>query len=309
MILRSVTKRRFLASGAGVGLGLGLGAKEVFGQGLQPQTPTYMRGPQQSPNIPHRMAKTTPLFKSPRGFPNALAVMTDAPGGLWIGEQKLSGSQAIDFGVPEPKDLHEAAWLVDWSGKLLKTVMTPSRNTSGIAYGNGCVWMGANELPEGIFQVDMNGTLVNHHQIPLGPAHNGGGCYGLMYQDGKLWISAHRLRGVLRVDAKTWEPELLIPFDLPKTPRLHAAAWDNGTIWLVAGTDSQSWADSQPGLARFDAESGELLETVSFLPRSADPHGLIMYQGSLYSCDAGIHPGWVTYDSPMAGYIFRIDFV
>ena len=75
--------------------------------------------------------------------------------------------QAIDFGVLELKDLHEAAWLVNWSGKLLKTVMTPSRNTSGMAYGDGCVWMGANELPEGVFQVDMNGMLVNHRQILL----------------------------------------------------------------------------------------------------------------------------------------------
>ena len=55
--------------------------------------------------------------------------------------------------LPDPD---EAAWLVDWSGKLVKTVITHSRNTSGMAYGNGCVWMGANADPYGIFQVDMN---------------------------------------------------------------------------------------------------------------------------------------------------------
>ena len=63
------------------------------------------------------------------------------------------------------------------------------------------------------------------------------------------------------------------------------------------------------GLVRYDANTGELLETVTFLPKSADPHGLVMHNGSLNSCDAGIHPGWKTNDSPTTGYIFRIDFI
>ena len=46
-------------------------------------------------------------------------------------------------------DRDESAWLVDWNGKLLKTLNTHSRNTSGMAYGDGCVWMGA------IFQIDI----------------------------------------------------------------------------------------------------------------------------------------------------------
>ena len=99
------------------------------------------------------MVKTTKLFKSPPGYVNALAV---APEGLWLGQQKLSGKAAESYHLPEPTDLREAAWLVDWNGKLLKTVQTNSRNTSGMAYGDGCVWMMANQEPEGVFQVDMN---------------------------------------------------------------------------------------------------------------------------------------------------------
>src|SRR5712692_10979419 len=112
-----MTKREFLA------MGLGLGAARAFAQsGRQP--------------IPSRKAKTTKLFKSPQGFPNGIAV---APEGLWIAEQKLSGAQAVSYHMPEPKSLSEDAWLVDWNGKLLKTVTTPSRNTSGMAYGGGYV--------------------------------------------------------------------------------------------------------------------------------------------------------------------------
>ena len=115
------------------------------------------------------------MFKSPGMYPNALAVMTDASGGLWIGQQKANPSNAKQYGVPlDDTGLDEAAWLVDWNGKLLKTVTTHSRNTSGLAYGNGCVWIGANQDPYGIFQVDMNSNQVSHRQIPLALGPNGG---------------------------------------------------------------------------------------------------------------------------------------
>ena len=50
--------------------------------------------------------------------------------------------------MPEPKNLTENAWLVDWTGKVLSTVATPSHNTSGMAVGGGYVWMVANAAPE-----------------------------------------------------------------------------------------------------------------------------------------------------------------
>src|SRR5215218_4242228 len=101
-----MTKREFLAAGFGAGLALNCG--RAYAQGGK------------KPTV--RKAKTTKLFKSPPGFPNAVAV---TPEGLWIGEQKLSGEQAKAYGLPEPKSLEESAWLVDWDGKLLKTVKTP----------------------------------------------------------------------------------------------------------------------------------------------------------------------------------------
>lgn len=118
-----MTKREFLATGLSAGFALGKGSL-----GFAQQAPSGNR------KVPSRMAKTTKLFKSPPGFPNGLAV---APEGLWIAEQKLSGAQAASYGLPEPESLSENAWLVDEQGKVLKTVTTPSRNTSGMAYGDG----------------------------------------------------------------------------------------------------------------------------------------------------------------------------
>jgi hypothetical protein len=290
-----MNKREFLAAGIGAALGLSSLRKAA----------AQRSGANRIVNS--RKAKTTKLFKSPDGFPNAVAVTSE---GLWIAEQKLSGPQAVQYKMPDPKDLTEHAWLVDWKGKVLKTVATQSRNTSGMAVGGGYVWMCANAPPEGIYQVDMNSKQVSHRQIPLGPADNGGGCHGGMWQDGKLWIAALRLRGLLRVDPVSWQPEYMIPFyESAEKPRYHAMAWDNGAIWQIIGNDCKTHTDYKPALVKYDAASGRVLELVEFEPNSCDPHGLAMHDGALISCDAGIHPGWDNGDSPSSGWIFRIDLV
>ena len=202
--------------------------------------------------------------------------------------------------------------LVDWSGKLLKTVTTPSRNTSGMAVGGGYVWMIANAPPQGVFQVDMNSKLISHRQIPLGaPDGDGGGSHGGLWHEGKLWIASLRLGGNLRVDPKNWQPEYMIPFyqSYPNWIRYHGIAIQDGTMWQVIGNDSTGHQDYQAGLVRHDLETGRVLEIIELVPGSSDPHGLAVYNGKLISCDAGIHPGWPNNDSPTAGWIFQIDLV
>jgi hypothetical protein len=269
-------------------------------------TATVTYGPQKS-KVSTGIVKTTKLFKSPPGFVNALAV---APEGLWLGQQKLSGKAAQSYHLPEPTDLHEAAWLVDWNGKLLKTVQTNSRNCSGMAYGNGCVWMMANQEPQGVFQHDMTGKQISHRQIPLGlPGQDGGGSHGAQWRGDKLWIVANRPRLLLRVDPKTWAPEAAIPIYAPADkPRWHDMTFDgDGNIWQVTGNDSKSYKEGRPGLVKYDGKTGQVLTTYDFAPGSCDPHGLEFHNGTLISCDAGIHPGWPNGDSPTSGWIFKIE--
>ena len=294
----SMKRREFLA--AGLALNIGSTAIALAQQG----------GGRGRGATPARTAKTTRMFKSPGLYPNALAVMTDAPGGLWIGQQKITASNSKTYGLPIEKDPSEAAWLVDWNGKLVKTVTTNSRNTSGMAYGNGCVWMGANAEPYGIFQVDMNSKQITHRQIPLSIDGNGGGCHGVKWHDGKLWIAALRLGGILRVDPTSWVPEVLIRVSSQERPRLHDVAFDNeGNIWVVTGNNSTTYAEGRAALNKYDGKSGQLLMTVDFAPDSCDPHGLVWHDGRLISCDAGIHPGWKGMESPHTGYIFSIEIV
>jgi hypothetical protein len=246
--------------------------------------------------VPTRKATTTVLYKVPEGFPNALS---GTPEGLWVGEQKSSDAPVKT----------EKAMLLDWkTGKLLKTVVTNSVNTSGMAVGGGFVWMGANGGPNGIFQTDMNSTLIAQRQIPLGspPPGNGGGTHGMTWRDNKVWIVANRLKCVMRVDPVTWTPEYAFAFNFP---RWHDIAFDaDGALWMVTGTTGMV-PSNQAGLAKFNPTTGELLELVQFGPGTADPHGLEIRDGVFYSCDAGISPGFVPSKSPSAGTIFRIDIV
>ena len=145
------TRRAFLGVlGAGV-----MGARIIdtpsqAGQAESGRGPTPGAEGRGQQDVPVRMVKTTPLFKSPEGYPNAIAV---APDGLWIAEQKTDN-----------------AHLVDWNGKVLKTVKTESKNTSGMGFGDGCIWMGANAAPQGIFQTDMSSKTISPSPDSAGAA-------------------------------------------------------------------------------------------------------------------------------------------
>src|ERR1700748_2784569 len=134
-------------------------AKPVVANGDKPRT---------RPQVVQRQAKTTKLFLTPPGYPNAIAI--DPQGrGFWVQEQRKDSKQ-------------EAAWLLDWNGKLLHTVLTNSTDTSGMTVGGGFVWSGANgsggapgvPATNGIYQTDMNGKQVSLRQVPFGPANDGG---------------------------------------------------------------------------------------------------------------------------------------
>jgi hypothetical protein len=57
-----------------------------------------------------------------------------------------------------------------------------------------------------------------------------------------------------------------------------------------------------------DITDGRVLDIVSIEKgKDPDPHGMDMYQGKMYYCDAGIAPPGIPSGSPGAGYIYRIE--
>ena len=75
--------------------------------------------------------------------------------------------------------------------------------------------------------------------------------------------------------------------------------YDNA-IWIIYGAART--------VQKHDLQSGRVLETYVFGPDDPDPHGMCIYRGSLYYCDAGIAPGAKPTNSPSAGYVCRVDF-
>lgn len=297
----NMAKRTLFAGGLGLGASL-LIPRPVLAQ-AQNDNPTY-KG-----DVRHRMARATNVFKAPELYPNALAVMTDPPGGIWIAQQKLKGIQAERYHVPEQPGLDQV-FLVDWNGKLLKTLSSGSEVTSGLAYGNKCLWIVANNEADypppltGVFQVDMNNKTLSVRQIPLG----GGGTHGAQWHNGKLWILASRLNALIRVDPKTWIADFAIPVvrDDDLLSGVHDFAFDGeGFIWIVMLNRSSGYTQSIHSLAKYDPKTGKLLEIASMPAGTGFAHGLTYHDGVFYGCDAG-HPD---HDSSNAGWIFRIDLL
>jgi len=325
-------RRGFLTAGARVGIGLGLGvmagAASAPQTGIAPRTPgtdALGRGPGEvqatRAGPAKRMAKTTKMFLTPPSWPNAIT--TDPDGrGFWVQEQRHDNKQ-------------ETAWLLDRNGKVLHTVITNCKNTSGMAYGDGCIWSGANGESEighptppieGIFQTDMHSKQISQRQIPFGPVDNGGSTHGMAWENGKLWIYANRLEALMRIDPKSWQVDYMFPITrIPSlSERLHGIEWDNGFIWQVTGTQKSGvpgYEGYTPGLIKYEVKTGEVVQVVEFVPGSCDIHDVTVADGVLFGVAAGEHPGWSIdnpayqrpgfppLNSPSGGYVFRIDLI
>jgi outer membrane protein assembly factor BamB len=225
------------------------------------------------------------LWKSPDGNPNALEA---TPEGLWVGEQ-----------------VTDRAYLLDWkTGKVLHKVDTESSNTSGIAYGGGFIWMGANgkatfrkpkptDATSGeVIKVDPK----TGHTVARYPNPDGGGLHGLLYDKGTIWMTCFKWQVLAQVDAKTFEIKRKVPVALG---RAHGLALDGDAIWCVFSNDFV--------IQKIALADGKVVDEIKLNKETdPDPHGMDMYKGEMYYCDAGIAPGPKFTDLPSSGYVSKI---
>jgi hypothetical protein len=313
-------KRQFLMAAATAGAGLYTGAGAAAAPAAPGTDDLGRRGQGKAPSIPRRKARTTRLFLTPPSWPNCITV--EAGKGFWVQEQRHDRQP-------------EKAWLLDFkTGKVLHEVTTHCEDTSGMAFGDGYIWSGANGASvknppnppvNGIFQTDMNSRQISHRQIPFGPKQDGGSCHGMGWEDGKLWLFANRMDVLMRIDAKSWQTDFIFPVTRA-VGRLHGIEFDpreGGIIWQVCGTQDPKvggYTGYTPGLVKYNARTGKVLEIVDFVPGSCDMHDVCVWNGQLYGVDAGEHPGWPIeakyarpgfpqLNSPSGGYVFKIDLI
>ncbi len=298
----SLTRRSFITTALSAGLA---SAVPMGARAAQPSGPFYApvaTGEDQGPPIPQRRASTTPKFRVPHGYPNALGA---TPDGFWVAEQRFDSAP-------------ERLWLLDWDGHVQRTITSAAKDTSGVAFGDGKLWICADDTDNpGVFVTAPDGRSIEQRQIPLGPASKAGGCHGATWSDGHLWVTANRPRAILKIDPAAWTVDYLIPFGLPVgLTRYHGCAVLGDSMFMVSGDESKTYAEGGTNLIRYDLATGVIREIYDFAPGSCDPHGLMAHDGKLYGCDSGFHPGWKRhYDvaglglrtSPTAGWIFTIE--
>lgn len=235
---------------------------------------------------PIRSVKVKKLFRAPEGHPNA---METVPEGVWIGEQ-----------------VSDAAYLMDWKGKILRKVPTESSNTSGIAYGDGHLWMAANgkalwrdakptDTAAGAGQIvkaDVHtGKTVARYDVP-----GSGGVHGVLFSEGTLWITTLKQQKLTQVNPKTFEIIRQIPC---KLGRAHGLDIYKGFMWCMFSNDRQ--------IHKMDMKDGTVLEIIQLGKDDPDPHGMCIYNGHLHYCDAGIAPSGKPNNSADAGWVCRIE--
>jgi glutamine cyclotransferase len=203
------------------------------------------------------------------------------PNGLQASEE---GLWVIDQGTEE-------LTLLDSRLQPIRTIPTPTENASGVTIGDGYFWTGSNApatarwrrpkdtcVPS-VLKCDMEtGELVARYPTP-----DGGGIHGLEWVDGLLWITCFRPKALKLIDPKDFcvLKTIEVPFE-----RLHGLAWDGEGLWCAHTSDKI--------IVKYNVDTGEVMDRIDY-PRDAPaPHGLTLWNGDLWSCDANwpspVHP-------------------
>ena len=245
--------------------------------------------------IPSRPAgKVETVFKTPGPQPNGLQATKE---GLWIMDQ---GDNRV--------------YLVSYNdGKVLRAFDTEANAASGITYDGQSLWLASTYSRE-LIQCDANtGKTISKRTTPgagliykmagdpaarsspiprpprepgaarraaatsctFPPSQNPGtGAHGMEWRDGKLWVAVPPARTVYRLDPQSWTVEQKWN---TSGNRPHGIGWDGKWLWV---TDSNYNA-----FFKHDPATGEVAERIQLADSDPLPHGMTIWQGTLWYCD------------------------
>ena len=224
-------------------------------------------------------AKIERWFRAPYGMPNGVQATGD---GIWLVDQVTDRAALLDV-----SDADEYGML-----RMRFEVSTESSNTSGLAWGDGSLWLAANGSAEKwrtprdtdadsgeILRVDpKTGITTGRWPLP-----GGGGTHGLEYdpyETGTLWLTTLKDQTLTQVRISDWTIQRVLP--LPYV-RAHGVVRVENGVWIVHTSDRV--------IVKLDPYTGDQLDRIH-VPRSdPEPHGLSGYDGGFLYCDAT--SGWV----------------
>ena len=193
------------------------------------------------------------VFQAPGPHPNGLQA---TPAGLWVLDQ-------------ETNQVH----LVDYDGRVLRTLATASDRGSGITDDGHALWVASTYSCE-LLRIDRaSGATLARYPSP-GAATTGS--HGLEWRDGKLWVATPPSATVYQLDPANG-CAVLNSFPAPGN-RPHGIGWRGDELWVVETNHRAVYCfDPATGRARFKLA----------LPDAApEPHGMTVRGDELWYCDA-----------------------
>jgi len=224
-------------------------------------------------------AKIERLFRAPYSVPNGLQV-TDK--GLWIADQVTDRAALVEVAAPSDYGVT----------RVMTEIPTESSNTSGMAWGDGTLWLAANgrasnwrsdrpaDAQQGeILKVDpKTGKTLYRKPVP-----DGGGTHGVEYdsfEPGTLWLTTLKSQTLTQVRISDWSSLRTLP--LPYH-RAHGVVRVTDGVWVVHTADRL--------IVKLALDTGEELDRIEVPEPHPEPHGLSIYEDGFLYCDAT--SGWV----------------
>ena len=104
----------------------------------------------------------------------------------------------------------------------------------------------------------------------------------MKWVDGKYWMAVPASGKIYLLEPETGEIVRSIPGPGVRT---HGLAWDNGILWCIESNDR--------AIYKMDPKDGRLLAKIQLTKDQPEPHGLDLYKGVMWYCDAAPSSGWV----------------
>ncbi len=193
------------------------------------------------------------LFLTPGPQPNGMQATAE---GLWILDQSTNLLQ-----------------LVSYTGELLKTLVTTADRGSGVTDDGTTLWL-TSTYSRQILQVDRNTgtTLVSYPS----PGAKLTGAHGLEWRAGTLWVANPPSATIYQIDpARGFSVIHTIP---APGNRPHGLAWDGDNLLCVE--------TNHRAVHRLNPQTGEQLGKIELPEPNPEPHGMTLWEGYIYYCDA-----------------------